>query len=159
MAVSILLYGCTTWTPIVSKSRKQHPVKQQLYGYLPPISQTIQVRQTRYARHCWRNKDELLSDVLLCNATYGRASDDQPARTYLHKFCMDTGYSLENLPGAMEDGDDQREREREREKETERERERERKIQGNLFWQHDLIMMEMTVPLPIWNPIAQNYLC
>ena len=30
--------------------------KQQLYGYLPPISKTIQVRQTWPAEHCWRRK-------------------------------------------------------------------------------------------------------
>ena len=36
-----------------------------LYGHLPPISHTIQVRRTRYARYCWRSKDELISDVLL----------------------------------------------------------------------------------------------
>ena len=32
--------------------------------HLPPITKTIKVRQTRYAGHCWRSKDELISDVL-----------------------------------------------------------------------------------------------
>ena len=81
--VSILLYGCTTWTltkrlkkkldgnytrmlwAILNKSRRQHPTRHQLYGHLPPITKTIQVRQTRHAGHCWRSKDELISDVLL----------------------------------------------------------------------------------------------
>ena len=31
----------------LNKSWKQHPTEQQLYGHLSPISQTIQVRQTR----------------------------------------------------------------------------------------------------------------
>ena len=53
--VSILLYGCTTWTltkrmekkldsnytrmlrAILNKSWRQHPTKQQLYDHLPPI--------------------------------------------------------------------------------------------------------------------------
>ena len=66
-AVSILLYGCTTWTltkrrqkkldgnytrmlqAILNKSWRQHPTKQQLYGHLPPITKTIQVRLTRHA--------------------------------------------------------------------------------------------------------------
>ena len=56
--VSILLYGCTTWTltkrpekidgnytrmlrAILNKSCRQHPTKHQLYGYLPPIMKTI----------------------------------------------------------------------------------------------------------------------
>ena len=38
---------------ILSKSWKQHPTKLKLCGYLPPISQTIQVKQTRHARYCW----------------------------------------------------------------------------------------------------------
>ena len=31
---------------VLNKSWKQHSTKQQLYGHLPPISQTTQVRQT-----------------------------------------------------------------------------------------------------------------
>ena len=64
--VSILLYECTTWTltkrlkkkldgnytrmlrAILNKSWRQHPTRHQLYGYLPPITKTIQVRRTRH---------------------------------------------------------------------------------------------------------------
>ena len=81
--VSILLYGCTTWTltkrlqkklegnytrmlrALLSKSWRQHLTKHQLYGHLPPITKTIHVRQTRHAGHCWRSRDELIRDVLL----------------------------------------------------------------------------------------------
>ena len=73
--VSILLYGCTTWTltkrlekklddnytrmlrAILYKSWRQHPTKHQIYGHLPPITKTIQVRRTRYAGHWWRSRD------------------------------------------------------------------------------------------------------
>ena len=66
---SILLYGCTTWTltkqlekkldgnytrmlrAILNKSWRQHPTRHQLYGHLPPITKTIQVRRTRHAGH------------------------------------------------------------------------------------------------------------
>ena len=34
---------------VLNKSLKQHFIKEQLYGYLPPISQTIKVRRTRHA--------------------------------------------------------------------------------------------------------------
>ena len=102
--VSILLYGCTTWTltkrqekklddnytrmlrAILNKSWRQHPTKHQLYGHLPPITKTIQVRRTRHARHCWRSRDELISDVLLWTPTYGRAKAGRPARTYIHTY-------------------------------------------------------------------------
>ena len=92
--VSILLYGCTTWTltkrlekkldgnykrmlrAILNKSWRQHPTRHQLYGHLPPITNTIQVKRTRHAGHCWRSKDELISDVLLWTPTYGQAKQD-----------------------------------------------------------------------------------
>ena len=59
---------------ILNKSWKQHSTKQQLYGYLPPISKIIQIRWTRHERHYWRSKDELISDVLLWTSSHGRAS-------------------------------------------------------------------------------------
>ena len=91
--ISILLYGCTTWTltgrlekkldsnyirmlrAILNKSWRQHPTRHQLYGHLPPITKTIQIRRTRHVGHCWRSKDELISDVLQWTPTYGQAKD------------------------------------------------------------------------------------
>ena len=117
--VSILLYGCTTWTQtkrlekkldgnyrrmlqaILNKSWRQHPTKHQLYGHLPPITKTIQVRRTRHAGHCWRSKDEHISDVLLWTPTYGRTKAGRPARTYIQQLCEDTAYSPEDLPETM----------------------------------------------------------
>ena len=98
---SILQYGCTTWTltkrlekkldgnytrmlrAILNKSWRQHPTRHQLYGHLPPIAKTIQVRRTRHAGHCWRSRDELISDVLLWTPKHGRAKSGRPARTYI----------------------------------------------------------------------------
>ena len=63
---STLLYGYTTWTltkrlekkldgnytrmlrAILNKSWQQYPTRHQLYGHLPPITKTIQVRRTIY---------------------------------------------------------------------------------------------------------------
>ena len=119
--VSILLYGCTTWTltkrlekkldgnytrmlrAILNKSWRQHPTRHQLYGHLPPITKTIQVRQTRHAGHCWRSRDELISDVLLWTPIYGLAKVGWPARTYIQQLCEDRGCSPEDLPEAMND--------------------------------------------------------
>ena len=105
VVVSIFLYGCTTWTltkrlekkldgnytrmlrAILNKSWRQHPTKHQLCGHLPPIPKTIQVRRTRHAGHCWRSRDELISDVLLWTPIYGRAKqDDQLGHT--HSSCV-----------------------------------------------------------------------
>ena len=58
-------WSCTRMLlAILNKSWKQHPTKQQVYGHLPPISKTIQIRWTRHAGHCWRSKDELISGSL-----------------------------------------------------------------------------------------------
>ena len=86
---------------ILNKSWRQHPTKQQLYGHQPSITKTIQVRQARYAGHCWRSRDELISDVLLWTPTYGRAKAGRPARTYIQQLCEDTGCSPEDLPEAI----------------------------------------------------------
>ena len=88
---------------ILNKSWWQHPTKHQLYGHLPPVTKTIQVRWTRHAGHCWRSRDELISDVLLWTPTYGQAKAGWPARTYIQQLCEDTGCSPEDLPEAMND--------------------------------------------------------
>ena len=64
-------------------------MKQQLYGYLPPISKTIQVRQTRHEGHYSRSKNKLISDFLLWTPTHGHANVSQLERTYLHQLCVD----------------------------------------------------------------------
>ena len=126
--VLILLYGCTTWMltkrmekkldgnytrmlqAILNKSWRQHPTKQQLYGHLPPIMKTIQVRQTRHAGHSWRSKDKLISNVLLWIPSHGQAKAGRPARTYIQQLCEDTGCSPENPPEVMNDREEWQER-------------------------------------------------
>ena len=121
--MSILLYGCTTWTltkrlekkldsnytrmlwAILNKSWWQHPTR-----HLPPITKTIQVRWTRHAGHCWRSRDKLISDVLLWTPTYGQAKAGRPARTCIQQLYEDMGCSFEDLPEAMNDREKWRER-------------------------------------------------
>ena len=99
--VSILLYGCTTWTltkrlkkkldgnytrmlrAILNKSWQQHPTRHQQYGHLPLITKSIQVRQTRHAGHYWWSKDELISDILLWSPHMAKQKqDDQHEHIY-----------------------------------------------------------------------------
>ena len=95
---------------ILNKSWRQHSTRHQLYGHLPPITKTIQVRRTRHAGHCWRSRDELISDVLLWTPTHGRAKAGRPARTYIQQLCEDTGCCPEDLPEAMSDREKCKER-------------------------------------------------
>ena len=105
---------------VLNKSWRQHSTKQ-LYGHLAPITKTIQVRRTR---HCWRNKDKLISDILLRSPSGGQKKIGL-ARTYIQQLCADTVCSLEDLPAAMDDGDVAREG------------------QGDPFLQRDRMMMMM----------------
>ena len=59
--------------------------------------------------HCWRSKDELISDVLLWTPTHGCARVGRPARTYIQQLCEDTGCNPEDLPEAMNDREKWRE--------------------------------------------------
>ena len=126
--VSVLLYGCTTWTmnkwlekkfggnytrmlrAILNRSWQQHPTRRQLYGHLPPITKTIQARRTWHAGHCWRSKDEIVSDVLLWTPAYGQSKAGRPARTFIQQLSDDTGCNPEDLPKAMNDRETWRER-------------------------------------------------
>ena len=69
--VSILLYDGTgekarrQLHKNAASNIEQQPTKHQLYGHLPPITKTIQVRRTRHAGHYWGSRNELISDVLL----------------------------------------------------------------------------------------------
>ena len=70
----------------------------------------ISLYYLKHAGHCWRSKDELISDVLLWTPTYGRAKAGRPAWTYMQQLCKDTGCNPEDLPEAMNDREKWRER-------------------------------------------------
>ena len=141
---SILLYGCTTLTltkrlekkldgyytrmlwAILNKSWRQHPTRHQLYGHLPPITKTIQIRRTRHAGHCWRSKDELISDVLLWPCKSRTTS------TNIHSSTM-WGYGMLSRKPAWGD---------------ERLGKVARESQGYPCYQHDMMMMMMMGHMP-----------
>ena len=119
---SILLYGCSTWTltkrlekkldgnytrmlrAILNKSWRQHPIRHQLYGHLPPI------RKKLFKLDEPDMQDELIRDVLLWTPTHGRAKAGRPARAYIQQLCEDTGCCPEDLPRAMNEREEWRER-------------------------------------------------
>ena len=126
---SILLYGCTTWTltkrlekkldgnytrmlrAILNKSWRQHPTRQQMYGHLPPIPKTIQVRRTRHAGHCWRSRNELIRDCTLMDPhTWPcKNQDDQHEHTF-SSYVRIRHVVLKTLPRAMNGREEWRER-------------------------------------------------
>ena len=130
---------------IFNTAWKQHPTKQQLYSYLPPISQIIQVR---YAGHYKRSKNKLISIILLQIPTHGNISVGWPVKTYIYQFCLDTGSCLENLPSVMTDRDEWQER-----------------VKGNPCCQHTLMIshththtdigQERHCSKQVWIPVTQ----
>ena len=58
-----------------NKIWKYYPTKEQLCGHLPPFL------KTRYAGHCWRNKNEFISDILLWTSTHWYTNVDRPIKT------------------------------------------------------------------------------
>lgn len=79
---SILLYGSETWTMkkdlqdrldgtytrllmrVQNISWREHKTKAQIYGDIPPISVTVAQRRARFAGHCYRAKDQVVSDII-----------------------------------------------------------------------------------------------
>ena len=88
----------------------QNPTKHQLYGHLPLILKSIQIRRTRYAGNGWKSKDELISELFLWTPSRRRASVGRLNRNYLQKFYTDAGCGLEDQPEAMYDRNGWRER-------------------------------------------------
>ena len=93
--VSILLYGCTTWT--LTKRLEKKLISQECceHYWTSPGGNTPQstnctatcllsrkLSKLDEPGHCWRIRVELISDVLLWTPTYGRAKAWRPARTY-----------------------------------------------------------------------------
>ena len=139
--VSILQHGCTTCmqTKHIEKWLKRELDKKamsyfkQILETTPhkktavlPLTSHLKDHSSKMNKTCgtllkkkeWTTTEvwkKLISDVLLCTPTHGHASVGWPARTYIHQLCVNTGCSLENLLGVMDDRDRWRERERIRE--------------------------------------------
>ena len=126
--LTVLLYGCTAWTltkcleskidgnctrmlrTVLNTSWQRHPTKQYLYGQLSPVSQTIRERRTRFAGHCWRSKEEIVSDVLLWTPKHGHTRAGHPERTYITQLSEDCNCLPEDLPNLMDERNDWRAR-------------------------------------------------
>ena len=99
VAISLLLYGCTSWTlmkPLEKKLDENYPrmlhmvlnkiwkqllTKQYLYIHLHPISQTIQLRWAKHVGLFRRSKDKL--------------------KWHPPQDCANIGCHLEDLPTEM----------------------------------------------------------
>ena len=84
--VSILLYGCTTWTLTKRLEKKLDGNYTRMLGAI--LNKSWRQHSTRHQL----------------------AKAGRPARTYIQQLCEDTGCSPEDLPEAMNDKEKWRER-------------------------------------------------
>ena len=51
--------------------------------YIPSLKKFL-VRWPRHVGHFWRNKNKMISDIVLWTTIHGHASVDRPAKTYFN---------------------------------------------------------------------------
>ena len=113
----ILLQGAETWTMntqmqkrldgcytnllrrVQNMSWKNHHTLAEIYGPIPKISMRLAEKRARFAGHCYRAKDEVVSDLVFWKASSSRK------RTFPDVISRDTGIEVKELPTAMEDRD------------------------------------------------------
>ena len=86
---------------VLGVSWKEHKTNKELYGNLPKITDTLMIRRLRFIGHCWRKKDEVISDLLLWEPKHGARKRGRPATTYVDQLRNDTGLSITELKSIM----------------------------------------------------------
>ena len=51
----------------LNKIRQYHTSNNELYVNIPKITITIRKYRMRFSGHCWRNREVMISEVLLCD--------------------------------------------------------------------------------------------
>ena len=118
---SVLLYGSSTWTltkqlesklngnytrmlrAVLNKSWRDHITNKELYGNLLPIVDVIRERRLRFIGHCWRSKEELISQTILWKPSHGYHSIGRPRKTYIDQLLTDIGLEYNDLPKLLDD--------------------------------------------------------
>ena len=82
-------------------SWKCHPTKNKIYGLLKPISDTVTARRIQFAGHCHREKNEIISSLLL----WKPKSIDKRGRklTFPDVISRDTGVGRQDQGKVMQE--------------------------------------------------------
>ena len=84
-------------------SWRNHPTKAQIYGGIPPISIVVAQRRLRFAGHCHRAKDQVISDILLWKLPC--PSRGTRPLTFPDVLSRHTGLTVNELGAAMSNRD------------------------------------------------------
>ena len=82
-------------------SWKSHHTKVYIYNNLPPVSSLVQARRVRFAGHCFRADQEVISELLLWKP-FSRSKRGRKL-TYPDVIARDVGLKQEDLRTAMLD--------------------------------------------------------
>ena len=116
------MYGAITWTLTKTLESKLDETYtrmlrtalnlswRQLYGNIPPLTTILRERRMRFAGHCWRAKQELISGLLLWSPRHGKNRPGCPSTTYIYQLCRDMECTPDDLPALMQDRDEWRDR-------------------------------------------------
>ena len=77
---------------------RQCITNEVLYAGLPRTSTTIRDRRLRFSGHCWRNENEVVSDLVLWELKHGKRNIRGQARTFVDLLEADTGVLRDCLP-------------------------------------------------------------
>lgn len=118
---SILLYGSETWTMkkalqdrldgtytrllmrVQNISWREHKTKAEIYGDIPPISSVVACRRTRFAGHCFRAKDQIISDVISLRLPCPNRG--RRPLNYIDCIARDIGHDVADMQTLMLDRD------------------------------------------------------
>ena len=67
-------------------SWKLHLTNKKLYGNIPTLSKTIRERRTRFAGHCFRSENEIISGVLMWIPAHGFTNRGRQKRNYIKQL-------------------------------------------------------------------------
>ena len=116
---SVLLYGCETWTLTKTLLKKldgtytrilrmilnvhwsQKVTNEVLYRAIEKISTKIRRRFLKFAGHCLRRDDEVVSDLVLWEPTHGTRRRGRPPESYIRNLENETGIPSSEMRVAM----------------------------------------------------------
>ena len=82
-------------------NKRNQKTNKELYSNLPKIIDTLMIRRPQFIGHCWRKKDEVISDPLLWEPMHNTRKRGRPATTYVDQLRNDTGLSIAELKSIM----------------------------------------------------------
>ena len=87
-------------------SWREHMTNIELYNNISRITSSIHEQRMRFAGHCWRRKNELVSNALLWTPKHGQRSRGRPAKIFVDQMVENTECEVEERINLMENRDE-----------------------------------------------------